>query len=71
MKIQLKRLQPSEFILLSAPAIGVGLASGAVVWLFKWLIDQVEQLAFNQPSGALEPSGEWTVMLLPWKPSRH
>ena len=34
--------------MLGGLAICVGLASGAEVWLFKWSIDQVNWLAFDQ-----------------------
>jgi CIC family chloride channel protein len=65
MKTPLKRLQPSESVVLGALAIVVGITSGAGVWLFKWLIDQVEQLTFGQLGAALEHLGGWTMLLLP------
>ena len=48
MVILRKNIQLSEFVMLGGLAICVGLASGAEVWLFKWSIDQVNWLAFDQ-----------------------
>jgi len=60
-----ERLQPSESVILGALALIVGLASAAGVWLFKWLIDLVHQVAFEHFAGALRPLGGWVVLLLP------
>ena len=65
MKIPRKHFQLSESVILGGLAIIVGLTSGAGVWLFKWLIDQVKWLTFDQLGVTLRPLGGWTVMLLP------
>ncbi len=65
MKIPRKHFQLSESVILGGLAIMVGLTSGAGVWLFKWLIDQVEWLIFDQLGVTLQPLGGWTVLLLP------
>ena len=48
MKIPRRQFQLSESVILGGLAIIAGLTSGAGVWLFKWLIDQVKWLAFDQ-----------------------
>ncbi len=65
LKLRLERLQPSESMVFGLLALIVGLASAAGVWLFKWLIDLVHRLAFDQLGAALQPLGGWTVVLLP------
>lgn len=65
MKFRLDRFHPSESMILGALAVVVGLTSAAGVWLFKWMIDLVHQLAFEQIGGALQPLGSWAVLLLP------
>ncbi len=59
------RLQPSESVILGVLALVVGLTSAAGVWLFKWLIDLVHQFAFERLGAALQPLGDWVVLLLP------
>lgn len=65
MKHRLNYIQPSESVVLVGSALVVGVTSGAGVWLFKWLIDQVHQLAFGDLGTALASMGSWTVVLLP------
>mgnify|MGYP001069864861 CR=1 FL=1 len=65
MKIPRKHFQLSESVILGGLAIIVGLTSGAGMWLFKWLIDQVKWLTFDQLGVTMRPLGGWTVMLLP------
>ncbi len=65
MKFRLGRFQPSEPVILGVLALVVGLTSAAGVWLFKWLINWVHQLAFERLGAALQPLGGWTVLLLP------
>ncbi len=65
MHFQAKRFQPSESMVLGALALIVGLTSAASVWLFKWLIDLVHQLAFDQLGAVMRPLGRWTVLLMP------
>lgn len=65
MKFRLDRFQPSESVILGALALVVGLTSAAGVWLFKWLIDLVHRLAFEQINGALQQLGGWVVLFLP------
>jgi chloride channel protein, CIC family len=61
----LKRLQPSEAALQVMIALVVGLAGGAGVWLFKFLIRLVNQLFYGGIGATLAPWGGWTVALLP------
>jgi CIC family chloride channel protein len=65
LKRWLDRLQPSESVILGALALIVGITSAAGVWLFKRLIDLVQQLMFNLLGSTLAPLGGWTVLLLP------
>jgi CIC family chloride channel protein len=48
----------SQTLLLGGSAVLVGLATGAGVWLFRWLIGLVYGLAYGAVSG-------WTVALIP------
>lgn len=64
-KFRLRFLQPSESLVLGALALLVGLTSAAGVWLFKWLIDLFNRLAFVNLAAALRPLGGWVVLLLP------
>ena len=48
----------SQTLLLGSSAVFVGLATGAGVWLFRWLIELVYGLAYGAVSG-------WTVALIP------
>ncbi len=65
MKFRLDRIQPSEFLVLGGMALAVGITSAAGVWLFKWLIDFFQLLAFDRFGVALNNLGGWTVMLVP------
>ncbi len=65
MKLWVERLTNSQTLLLGGSAIIVGLASGAGVWLFKWLIDIVHGLMFVDVKGAFSSLGVWTVALIP------
>jgi chloride channel protein, CIC family len=57
----LDRLQPSGSLVLGAAAVGVGLASGIGVWLFKQFIVIVHAATFD---GAARSSG-WIVVVIP------
>ncbi len=59
------RVQPSETVVMFPLAIGVGVTTGAGVWLFKQLIEIANQIFFGVLSGALSPLGSWTVLLVP------
>lgn len=61
----LDRWQPSESIIMGGAAIIVGLASGAGVWVFKWLIELFHQVAFDRLGSAVAPLGAWTAILIP------
>ena len=65
MKRWIERWQPSESLVLIVIALVVGLASGAGVWLFKWLIEIVYNIAFEQMGTSLAQWGGWTVFLIP------
>ncbi|MDD2921462.1 MAG: chloride channel protein [Anaerolineales bacterium] len=55
----------SQTLTLGGSAILVGLASGAGVWLFKWLIDFVHGLMFGGLYGVVSPLGAWMIALIP------
>lgn len=65
MKLRLERLYPSESVILGALAVILGLVSAGGVWLFKWLIDAVQHLTFETLGSALQPLGNWVVVLFP------
>jgi len=64
-RFSLDRFQPSESVVLGALALVVGITSAGGVWLFKWLIDFVHQLAFEKIASGMNPFGGWTIMVLP------
>jgi CIC family chloride channel protein len=64
-RLWFERAVSSQTLLLGGSAILVGLASGAGVWLFKWLIDLVHGLMFGNLYGVLSPVGIWMVALIP------
>jgi len=53
-----ERITNSQTLSLGGSAVIVGLATGAGVWLFKWLIELVRGFAFGAASG-------WMVVLVP------
>lgn len=61
----LDRWQPPASFVLGSAALLVGVASGAGVWLFKYLIDLVHQLVFVDLGAVLQSVSFWTVALLP------
>lgn len=61
----LDRIQPSESFVLGGAALGVGLTSGAGVWLFKRLIDLAHWLAFDMLGTGLNHWGGWAIALAP------
>lgn len=65
MKRWIEHWQPSESLALIVIALVVGLASGAGVWLFKWLIEIIHKIAFEQLGASLAQWGAWTVFLIP------
>jgi CIC family chloride channel protein len=60
-----ERIANSQTLIMGGSALLVGLASGAGVWLFKWLIDRVHGLMFGNLYGVLSPLGVWMVALVP------
>lgn len=64
-RFYLNYFQPSESVILGALALVVGITSAGGVWLFKWLIDSINQLAFQKFAPGINQFGGWTVMLLP------
>lgn len=65
MRNKLIELQASGPVLLGAAAVGIGLATGAGVWIFKWMIEAAHTVAFGWIGGALATWGGWTVALIP------
>jgi chloride channel protein, CIC family len=63
--IWLERLTNSQTILVGGSAILVGLASGAGVWLFKWLIELVHGFAFGGLANVSAPIGILAAVLIP------
>ncbi len=63
---RVESLLPSETLRFGGAAVLVGLASGAGIWLFKWLIEAVRGFAFGSVSGVTELAEVgWWVALLP------
>lgn len=65
MKRWIEHRQPSESLVLIVIALVVGLASGAGVWLFKWFIEIIHNIAFEQMGTTLAQWGAWTVLFIP------
>ena len=61
----LDRYQISESALLGAVALGLGLATGIGVWLFKASIELSHHFFSEVLGGYLETHGVWTLALLP------
>ncbi len=61
----LANLQRSETVLHVGVALLVGLASGAGVWLFKFLIELFHKLSFESLAPALSSIAPWMVALVP------
>src|SRR5689334_20264962 len=59
------RLRLSESVVLGGAAIGVGLASGVSVWVFKRLIDLAHWLAVDGLGAQLGRGAWWLVALVP------
>jgi len=57
--------QPSESIVLGGAAIGVGLASGIGVWLFKGLIVVTHDFVFTQVGVNLGQVNHWLIAVIP------
>lgn len=57
--------QPSESIILGGAAIGVGLASGIGVWLFKSLIVLTHDFVYNTIGINLGGVNPWLIALIP------
>ncbi len=63
---RVESLLPSETLRFGGAAMLVGLASGAGIWLFKWLIEAVRGSAFGLVGGVTElTKADWRVALLP------
>jgi chloride channel protein, CIC family len=58
LSLWLEQISNSQTLLLGGSAVFVGLATGAGVWLFKWLIQLVSGLVYGAISG-------WMVALIP------
>ena len=58
-------IQPSETAVLVVLALIVGLLSGVGVLVFKWLIEFVNHLFFEQIAPVLAQWGGWTIAILP------
>lgn len=62
LKRLLELFRPS--ILLIA-AVGVGLATGSGIWLFRQMIELAHKVAFGFVGTALAPLGAWTIAIIP------
>jgi len=58
------RIARSQTVLIGGVAVLLGVATGAGVWLFKWLYQLLGGFAFGTLVHA-SPAGKWTVILLP------
>ena len=61
----LDRLTNSQTLILGGSAVLIGLASGAGIWLFKWLIDFVQGFMFTDLYGSVSQWGVWLIVLVP------
>ncbi len=61
----LDRYQISDFAVLGAVSLGLGLATGIGVWLFKEMILLSHNLFLEKLGGLLETYGTWTIALIP------
>ncbi len=60
-----ERIANSQTVLIGGLAMLVGLATGAGVWLFKYLIGLLQELMFVRVVGLLAPAGRWIIALIP------
>jgi len=54
----IRRIKISQTLYMGVLSIGVGLASAGGIWLFKWLIERVQEFTFGQVS-------RWFYVLIP------
>jgi len=60
-----QRIPRSMTVITGILAVLVGLATGAGIWLFKYLIGVVKEFSFSTLGSALSPLGGWSIALLP------
>lgn len=65
LKMILQRMPRSMTVITGVLAVLVGLATGAGIWFFKFLIEKVKSFSFSTVAVALSPLGSWSIILIP------
>lgn len=60
-----ERITSSETLFISGASILVGLATGAGVWLFKWLYNLLHNWLFVSAGNRLSPQVHWLILFIP------